>query len=236
MPITLNISIIKLNQALSDKDTLDAFALAIAIKLKYSSSVIHKADIRNLKLKFGIGTEKASKAFKNALRLGYISEYENMFVANKVAAKYYGNTKLVFDCAITLKNVIRELKKLSILNHISVNNKVYSLKSTASNPSNLKEFKDAKAKISKWGINKFNTDGGLSYAAIAKVAKTSQRTAITLIKELVSEAKIKKQTFKLEVFNKFIENKGLNLRNVFEFNGITYHQRSNAYSPLQLLV
>lgn len=236
MPKTLNISIVKLNQALSDKKMLDAFALAICVKLKYSSSVIHKTDVRTLKLTFGVGTQKASEAFKNAVSFGYISEYENMFVANKVAAEYYGNTKLVFDCAITLKNVIRELKKLSILNHISVNDKVYSLKSTASNPSNLKEFKSAKAKISKWGINKFDTDGGLSYNAIAKVARTSQRTAITLIKELVSEAKIKKQTFKLEFFNKFIENKGLNLKNVFEFNGIAFYQRSNQYSPLQYLV
>lgn len=124
MPKTLNISVVKLNEALSNKDMFDAFALAIAIKLKYSSSVMHKTDIRTLKLTFGVGTDKASKAFKNAVGFGYISEYENMFVANKVAAEYYGNTKLIFDCAITLKNVIRELKKLSILNHISVNDKV----------------------------------------------------------------------------------------------------------------
>lgn len=234
MPKTLNISVVNLNEALSNKDMFDAFALAIAIKLKYSSSVMHKTDIRTLKLTFGVGTDKASKAFKNAVRFGYISEYENMFVANKVAAEYYGNTKLIFDCAITLKNVIRELKKLSILNHISVNDKVCSLKKTASNPSNLKEFKSAKAKISKWGVNKFDTDGGLSYNAIAKSAKISQRTAITLIKELVSEAKIVKKTFKLEIFNNFIENKGLNLKNVFEFNGISFFQRSNVYSPCSI--
>lgn len=98
----------------------------------------------------------------------------------------------------------------------------------------MKEFKSAKAKISKWGVNKFDTDGGLSYNAIAKSAKISQRTAITLIKELVSEAKIVKKTFKLEIFNNFIENKGLNLKNVFEFNGISFFQRSNVYSPCSI--
>lgn len=225
MPNCKHISIFKINEARESAERFDAFAFAVCIKLKYSSSVIHKADIRTIRSTFGIGTEKASKVLKNALEYGYLKEYGKYYVAEKIKSEY-NNIDIEVD-KITLKTVSKELKKLTILNHISNNEKVNSLKEKASNPKSLKEYKKAKRLLDKWNVNKFDTDGGLSYTAIAKKANVSIRTAIKYIKELVETGKLKKQTFKIEFFNpEFIKSD----KNIFEYKGILFYQQSNRYT------
>lgn len=225
MPNCKHISIFKIKEARESAERFDAFAFAVCIKLKYSSSVIHKADIRSIRTAFGMGTEKASKVLKNALEYGYIEEYHSYYKAIQVKSEY-DNVNIQVD-KITLKTVSKELKKLTILNHISNNEKVTSLKEKASNPKSLKEYKKAKRLVDEWNVNKFDTDGGLSYTAIAKKANISVRTAIKYIKELVEAGKIKKQTFKLDFFNpEFIKSE----KYIFEYKGILFYQQSNKYS------
>lgn len=220
-----HISVYAIKEARESSERFDAFAFAVCIKLKFSSSVLHKSDIRHLKALFGIGTDKASKVLKNALQYGYLKEYGKYYIANKLKADY--NNCQIDVQNITLKNVSKELIKLTICNHIKINEKVASLKEKASNPKTLKEYKTAKRLIDKWNVNKFDTECGLSYSAIAKKANVSIRTAITYIKELVESGKIKKQTFKLEFFNyEFIKSD----KNVFEFKNILFYQPSNKYS------
>lgn len=220
-----NISIYEIKEARMSSEKFDALAFAVCIKLKFSSSVLHKHDIRHLKSLFGIGTDKASKVLKNALEYGYIKEYGKYYVAVKLRAEY--NNGKIDTKNITLKNVRKELVKLTICNHIHVNEKVASLKEKVSNPKTLKDYKTAKGLIDKWNVNKFDTDGGLSYCAIAKKADVSVRTAISYIKELVESGKIKKETFKLEFFNPNFINSG---KNVFEYKNILFYQASNKYS------
>ena len=219
-----NISVYAIKEARESSERFDAFAFAVCIKLKFSSSVLHKSDIRHLKSLFGIGTDKASKVLKNALKYGYINEYGKYYVAVKLKAEY-NNCKIDIQ-NITLKTVSKELIKLTICNHIEINEKVTSLKEKASNPKTLREYKTAKRLTSKWNVNKFNNDGGLSYSAIAKKANVSIRTAILYIKELVESGKIKKQTFKLEFFNpNFIKSD----KNIFEYKRILFYQPTNKY-------
>ena len=219
-----NISVYAIKEARESSERFDAFAFAVCIKLKFSSSVLHKSDIRHLKPLFGIGTDKASKVLKNALKYGYINEYGKYYVAVKLKAEY-NNCKIDIQ-NITLKTVSKELIKLTICNHIEINEKVTSLKEKASNPKTLREYKTAKRLTSKWNVNKFNNDGGLSYSAIAKKANVSIRTAILYIKELVESGKIKKQTFKLEFFNpNFIKSD----KNIFEYKRILFYQPTNKY-------
>lgn len=225
MPNCKQISIYKIKEARESAERFDAFAFAVCIKLKYSSSMLHKADVRNIRSLFSIGTEKARKVLKNALKYGYIKEYGRFYVACKIKSDF--NNNKIETKNITLKTVSKELKKLTIINHISSNEKVSSLKNMASNPKTLKEYKTAKRLIQKWNVNNFDTDGGLSYCSIAKKANISIRTAIKYIKELVTDGKIKKQTFRLEFFNpEFIKSD----TNIFEYKGILFYQQSNKYS------
>lgn len=218
------ISVYAIKEARESAERFDAFAFAVCIKLKFSSSVLHKSDIRHLKALFGVGTDKASKVLKNALKYGYVKEYGKYYVAVKLKAEY-NNCQIDLQ-NITLKTVSKELIKLTICNHIGINEKVTSLKQKASNPKTLREYKTAKRLIEKWNVNNFKTDGGLSYSAIAKKANVSIRTAILYIKELVESGKIKKQTFKLEFFNSnFIKSD----KNIFEFKNILFYQPTNKY-------
>lgn len=156
---------------------------------------------------------------------GYIQEYGKYYVVPKLRADF-NNGKFYVE-NITLKNVSKELIKLTICNHIEINEKVTSLKQVANNPKSVKEYKTAKRLVQKWNVDKFDTDGGLSYSAIAKKANVSIKTAISYIKELVNCGKVKKQTFKLDFFNpNFIKSD----KNVFEFKGILFYQASNKYS------
>jgi Fic family protein len=218
------ISVYAIKEARESAERFDAFAFAVCIKLKFSSSVLHKSDIRHLKALFGIGTDKASKVLKNALKYGYVKEYGKYYVAVKLKAEY-NNCQIEIQ-NITLKTVSKELIKLTICNHIGINEKVTSLKQKASNPKTLREYKTAKRLCDKWNVNNFETDGGLSYSAIAKKANVSIRTAILYIKELVESGKIKKKTFKLEFFNpNFIKSD----KNIFESKNILFYQPTNKY-------
>ena len=219
----IGINLIK--EARESDERFDALAFSMCIKLKFSSSCLHKSDIRNIKQLFSIGTEKASKVLKNALMYGYIREYGDFYIVPKFKQPF-NNAKLYVD-NITLKIVKKELIKLTICNHIKVNEKVYSLKQTAKNPKTLKEYKTAKDLLNKWNVNRFDTGGGLSYSAIAIKANVSIKTAITYINEIIESGKIKKQTFKLEFFNPEFIKSG---KNIFEYKNILFYQPSNKYS------
>ena len=239
MPNCKHISIFKINEARESAERFDAFAFAVCIKLKYSSSVIHKADIRTIRTTFGIGTEKASKVLKNALKYGYVEERDNMYIAKKIKSVYlnkkngiistgFDNLTLKYDKDnITLKNVRKELEKLTVYNHIRTNEKVRTLKQCKQNPSNLKEYKSAKATIQRWCVDKFDTDGGLSYTAIAKKLNVSKNKAIAIIKQMVIDKMIDKVTFKIEFCDPNFIN---SYKKFFEYKLMLFYQPSNQYS------
>lgn len=221
------IGINHIKKARESAEGFDALAFAVCIKLKFSSSCLHKSDVRNLKKLFSIWSEKAGKIIQNALEYGYIKEYGSFYVVPKLKDTFNNGTLSIETENITLKNVRKELIKLTICNHIHINEKVQSLKQKASNPKTLKEYKTAKKLTKKWNVTKFNTDGGLSYSAIAKKANVSVKTAIKYINELVSANIIKKQTFKIEFFNPvFIKSD----KNIFEHRNILFFQQSNRYT------
>lgn len=226
---SIKVSIFNLRKAIQSKDEMDALALAIAIKATYCSSALHKTDIRNIKHKFGIGSEKAIRSLNLALEKAYIVKKDNMLIAKKVKSDNH-NRILVLQDNFSIKHIVKELKRLAILLHIETNEKLYSLKNKASNPNNLKEMKRARRIIKEWSMDKFETDGGLSYGAIARKANISVRSAILLVNELVEECLIKKQTFKIELINYDDERIG----NTFFYKGIRMFQRSNVYSLLAL--
>jgi len=237
------ISSFKIKEARESDERFDALAFAVCIKLKYASSAIHKADIRSLRANFGIGTEKASKVLKNALKYGYIKEENGMYIAQKIKSVYlnkkngilstgFDNITLKYDNEkITLKNVRKELEKLTVYNHIKTNEKVRTLKQCKRNPSNLKEYKAAKATIQRWCVDKFDTDGGLSYTAIAKRLNVSKNKAIAIIKQMVVDKMIEKTTFKIQFCDPDLIN---SYKKVFEHKLMLFYQPSNHYSPCLL--
>ena len=236
----LNISNENLKQAVSDDGVLNATALIICIKLSYSSSVIHKYDIKSLKTAFKSSSKTISSALKIAKEMGLLKEIDGLLVAKKIAIPYrmkssvWRNETLSFDGEITIKNIKKELLKLSMVSYVRNRNKIYSLKISTREPKTLREYKKSRKNIIKWSLDKYDTSEGVSYSSIANKTNTSVRKVIYTVKELVKERVISKVRPELKKVNCFKKEFPLFFqRYSFEYGGMTFIQEPNRYSLVE---
>jgi predicted transcriptional regulator len=233
----LNVRNEMVRQVANDKRFLNALALVVCIKMKYHSSVIHKYDIKSLKTQFKSSSETISSALKYAKELGLLKEVDGVLIAQKISISFkldssvWRNETIVFKGEITIKNIKKELLKLSMVNYLRNRNKIYSQKVLEKEPNNIREYKKIKSNVTKWGIDKYDTSKGISYSSIAIKTNTSVRKVIYTIKELVRDGLITKVTPERKRVNCFKREFPLFYEKYsFEFNGMTFIQEPNLYS------
>ena len=220
----LNISTYRLSDL--EKSQYEALALVLCIKGLYSSSHVHRKDFRSLKNLLKCGQSKLSRSIKTAKRLGWIIE-DNGLIAKPCSDN---SENIQFECKnLTLSNIENEIKKLVITNHISKWQKVNSLYKEAKQPKTLKQYKNAKKRLIKWGCQNYLAKG-LSYTAFSKELEVSKSKTIELIKQLTSEGKLLKLVHRKKVFNCFDEKlNNFDRLKLFTYKNNTFYQESNYY-------
>lgn len=199
-------------EAVGSKESVEALAVVLAIKVTFVNSVVTDASATRLMHILRIGHTRYKRAVGYALRKGWlIREGDNIRAANIKALDSY-NIRLVFTkhhycgkrgkdvrCPYTLTQLCNFIRQAVLLYHISKQVVVYDTITTATQqPTNSKlhsKHKAAQKRVEGWGMRKprlRKKADRLSYARMSELAGCSKSKAKSLVKSLVGSGVINK--------------------------------------------
>lgn len=199
-------------EAIGSKESVEALAVVLAIKVTFVNSVVTDASATRLMHILRIGHTRYKRAVGYALRKGWlIREGDNIRAANIKALDSY-NIRLVFTkhhycgkrgkdlrCPYTLTQLCNFIRQAVLLYHISKQVVVYDTITTATQqPTNSKlhsKHKAAQKRVEGWGMRKprlRKKADRLSYARMSELAGCSKSKAKSLVKSLVGSGVINK--------------------------------------------
>lgn len=199
-------------EAIGSKESVEALAVVLAIKVTFVNSVVTDASATRLMHILRIGHTRYKRAVGYALRKGWlIREGDNIRAANIKALDSY-NIRLVFTkhhycgkrgkdlrCPYTLTQLCNFIRQAVLLYHISKQVVVYDTITTATQqPTNSKlhsKHKAAQKRVEGWGMRKprlRKKADRLSYARMSGLAGCSKSKAKSLVKSLVGSGVINK--------------------------------------------
>ncbi len=199
-------------EAVGSKESVEALAVVLAIKVTFVNSVVTDASATRLMHILRIGHTRYKRAVGYALRKGWlIREGDNIRAANIKALDSY-NIRLVFTkhhycgkrgkdvrCPYTLTQLCNFIRQAVLLYHISKQVVVYDTITTATQqPTNSKlhsKHKAAQKRVEDWGMRKprlRKKADRLSYARMSGLAGCSKSKAKSLVKSLVGSGVINK--------------------------------------------
>ncbi|MDE6282939.1 MAG: hypothetical protein K2L97_02990 [Muribaculaceae bacterium] len=199
----------KLAQSASgSKESLDALALVLSIKLTFVDSCVRDGSAVNIMRTFGIGHTRYKRAVEYGIKQGWLSRVGNTLRADKIKAAGAYNIKLVFTkhfytakrtradkikAAYTLTQMCNFIRQAVILFHISKQAVVYDTITMAARPTkriSQRTYKQAVKRVEGWGMCKpklRRKANRLSYARMAELASCSKSKAKALVKSLVND-------------------------------------------------
>lgn len=197
--------------AVNSKESTEALAVVLGIKVTFVSSVVTNASAVRLMHILRIGHTRYKRAVNYALRAGWlIREGENIKAASikaldnynirMVFAKQYNRRKKAEDirCPYTLTQLCNFIRQAVLLFHISKQVVVYDTITTATHPGKRTpqaQYKAAKKRAESWGMRKLKLKkkaNRLSYARMSDLAGCSKTKAKSLIKTLVTNGAVNK--------------------------------------------
>lgn len=198
--------------AVGSKESAEALAIVIGIKITFVNSVVTDASVTRLMHVLRIGHTRYKRAVGYALRKGWlIREGDNIRAANIKALDSY-NVRLVFTkhyysgkrgddvrCPYTLTQLCNFIRQAVLLCHISKQVVVYDTITTATQqPTSSKlhsKQKAAQKRVESWGMRKpklRRKADRLSYARMSELAGCSKSKTKSLVKSLVGSGIINK--------------------------------------------
>lgn len=199
-------------EAVGSKESTEALAVVLGIKVTFVNSVVTNASAVRLMHILRIGHTRYKRAVNYALRKGWlIREGDNIRAANIKALDSY-NIRLVFTkhhycgkrgedvrCPYTLTQLCNFIRQAVLLYHISKQVVVYDTITTATRqPTSSKlrsKHKAAQKRVEGWGMRKprlRKKADRLSYARMSELAGCSKSKAKSLVKSLVGSGVINK--------------------------------------------
>ena len=199
-------------EAVGTKESIEALAVVLAIKVTFVNSVVTNASAVRLMHILPIGHTRYKRAVGYALRKGWlIREGDNIHAANIKALDSY-NIRLVFTkhhyygkrgddirCPYTLTQLCNFIRQAVLLYHISKQAVVYDTITTATRqPTSSKlrsKHKAAQKRVESWGMRKpklRKKADRLSYARMSELAGCSKSKTKSLVKSLVGGGVINK--------------------------------------------
>lgn len=198
-------------EAVGSKESTEALAVVLGIKITFVNSVVTNASATRLMHILRIGHTRYKRAVGYALRKGWlIREGDNIRAARIKASDSY-NIRLVFDkcfhrgrrgndvrCPYTMTRLCDHLRQAVLLYHISKQAVVYDTITLATHPgrrTSQQKHKAAKKRAENWGMRKpklRKKADKLSYARMSQIAGCSKSKAKSLVKSLVSGGVINK--------------------------------------------
>lgn len=198
--------------AVGSKESIEALAVVLAIKVTFVNSVVTDASAVRLMRILRIGHTRYKRAVSYALRKGWlVREGDNIRATSIKAADSY-NVKLVFTkhyykkgrrgddvrCPYTLTKLCDFIREAVVLFHISKQAVVYDTLTLATRPGKRtaqSKFRKAKERAERWGMRKLKLRkkaDRLSYARMSEIAGCSKSKAKSLIKTLVKGGVVNK--------------------------------------------
>ena len=199
-------------EAVGTKESAEALAVILAIKVTFVNSVVTGASATRLMHILRIGHTRYKRAVSYALRKGWlIREGDNIRAANIKALDSY-NIRLVFTkhhyygkrgddvrCPYTLTQLCNFIRQAVLLYHISKQVVVYDTITTATRQPTNSKFrsihKAAQKRVEGWGMRKpklRKKADRLSYARMSELAGCSKSKTKSLVKSLVGGGIINK--------------------------------------------
>lgn len=198
----------KLAQGASgSKESLDALALVLSIKLTFVDSCVRDGSAVNIMRTFGIGHTRYKRAVEYAQKKGWLIRKDDTFIATKIKTIGAYNIRLVFSkhfykgkrtksdnikAAYTLTQMCNFIRQAVILFHISKQAVVYDTITMATHPSkrtSQQAHKHAVKRTEQWGMCKpklRRKANRLSYARMAELTSCSKSKAKSLVKSLIN--------------------------------------------------
>ncbi len=209
--------------AVGSKESIEALALTLSIKLTFVDSTVHDASAVNMMRIFRIGHTRYKRAVDYALKQGWLIRKGNMLVAGRIKAVGSYNAKLVFTkhfytgkrqksdeikAAYTLTQICNFIRQAVILFHISKQAVVYDTITMATHPPKRtpqQVHREAEKRAEGWGMRKpklRRKANRLSYARMSELASCSKSKTKTLVKALVNGNAIHKhENYECTKFN-----------------------------------
>lgn len=194
--------------ASGSKESLDALALVLSIKLTFVDSCVRDATAVKVMRTFGIGHTRYKRAVEYAQRKGWLIRKGETLTAAKIKTAGVYNIRLVFTkhfykgkrtksdiikAAYTLTQMCNFIRQAVILFHISKQAVVYDTITMATHPSkrtSQQAHKQAMKRAERWGMCKpklRRKADRLSFARMAELASCSKSKAKSLVKSLIDD-------------------------------------------------
>lgn len=200
------------NESVGTKESTEALAVVLGIKVTFVNSVVTNASATRLMHILHMGYARYKRAINYALHKGWLIREGNNIKATNIKAlnsynirfvftKHYYNGKRGNDirCPYTLTQLCNFIRQAVLLYHISKQVVVYDTITTATQqPTNSKlrsKHLAAKNRVDSWGMRKpklRKEANRLSYARMSELAGCSKSKAKALIKSLVGNGIVNK--------------------------------------------
>ena len=199
-------------EAVGSKESLEALAVVLSIKLTFVNSIVSKATaVRVMKI-LRIGFTRYNRAVSYALNAGWLVRKGDKLVAVlKLKTPNSFNIKFCFTrtfykgernndvvAAYTLTELCNYIRQGVLLFHISRQATVYDTVTMATHPTKAqghKAMRSARRRLKRWGMREPKLNGKanrLSYAKMSEVICCSKSKSKSLVKNLVSNGVITK--------------------------------------------
>lgn len=245
------ISVATAKECMTNKDMLEAYALAYATKYLFSSSMIKgtNTNITGIMTLFSIGHGRAVRVLNNAIKFGFIRQEGKNIIANRLYE--YGELIVKFKVenkTITLNEAIKAIRKVVLISKIKSLHYINDLKKGTASKSS-KEYASFKRRVRNKGYNlvkdgevksKYDMDSkeaSISLMSLAKEINMTVPSLMVLLKELESDGVISKrhnfEKINLNMsYEEYKANKGkIEFGKKIRFIGGNYFiQLSNVYS------
>lgn len=197
----IRIGIREAELALSDEDRLDAFCLAIKVKLMFRASDLRFNSLNQLSKKLKTDKKMLKKYLSGAVSFGYLTEKKDeygktYYIANKI----HDNSRYSYKVRIdeftrinlcSLKNLVRNIV---LCNHISKIEEVGNTHERATNPNTLTDMRSSKRCEGRMLSKPFNPNFmRLSYCRIMQVLHCTYYQAWNVTSKLVKKGVLRKK-------------------------------------------
>lgn len=187
--------------ALSDEDRLNAFCLAIKVKLMFRASDLRFNSLNQLSKKLKTDKKMLKKYLSDAVSFGYLTkkkdEYgKTYYLANKIHDNKHYSYKIRIDeftriNLCSLKNLVRNV---ALCNHISKIEDVDNTLRRATYPVTISDMKSCKRRAKRMLSKPFNSNYmRLSYSRIMQVLYCTYYQAWNVTSKLVKKGVLTKK-------------------------------------------
>lgn len=193
--------------AVSDVDRLNAFCLAVKVKLMFRASDLRFDSINQLSKKLKTDKKVLKKYLSDAVSFGYLIKKKDekgktYYLASKIHDNKHYSYKVRIDEFVrinlcSLKNLVRNI---ALCNHISKIEEVGNTHKRATNPATLSDMRNSKRRESRMLSKPFNPNFmRLSYSRIMQVLHCTRYQAWNVTSKLVKKDVLRKKVNVTEI-------------------------------------